>query len=126
MQASFWAVTLCLLATACGGGGMSRARHAFDEGRHADAVDELRALDGPHVVASHTRSHSRVSLTDPAALRDEIIGAQEDFRANLGRPVRAFAWLFGGRYGDNPTADAMVDQAGYEFLFSNLAIQKLR
>jgi peptidoglycan/xylan/chitin deacetylase (PgdA/CDA1 family) len=76
-------------------------------------------------VASHTRSHSKVSLDDPARLDEEIAGAQQDFIRELGHPVRAFAWLLGGRYGENPVADAAVDRAGDEFLFSNLAVQRL-
>lgn len=97
-----------------------------DEGpRQALSWEEMAALDGPHVIASHTRSHSRVSLDDPGRLRDEILGAQEDFIRHLGHPVRAFAWLFGGKYGENPAADRWVDQAGYDFLFSNLALQLL-
>ena len=97
----------------------------YTDGRHALSWDELRALDRAHVVASHTRSHSRVSLDDPARLEAEILGAQRDFIRELDHPVRGFAWLFGGKYGENPAADAMLDRAGYEFLFSNLALQRL-
>ena len=97
----------------------------YSDGRPALSWDELRTLDQTHVVASHTRSHSRVSLDDPVRLEDEIVGAQRDFVRELGHPVRAFAWLFGGKYGENPVADGMVDRAGYEFLFSNLALQRL-
>ena len=104
---------------------LSVAAEEYPDGRHAVSWDELRRLDRSHVVASHTRSHSRVSLDDPVRLEDEIIGSQRDFVRELGHPVRAFAWLFGGRYGENPAADAMVDRAGYEFLFSNLALQRL-
>lgn len=98
----------------------------YADGRSALSWDELRTLDGPHVVCSHTRTHTRVGLDDPAALDDEIVGAQTDFIRELGHPVRAFAWLSGGRYGENPAADAAVDRAVYEFLFSNFAVQKLR
>lgn len=98
----------------------------YPDGRHALSWEEMRALDGPHVVASHTRTHSRVSLDDPDMLRSEILGAQQDFIRNLGHPVRGFAWLLGGRYGENLAADACVDAAGYQFLFSNLALQRLR
>ncbi|WDR01330.1 polysaccharide deacetylase family protein [Devosia algicola] len=98
----------------------------YSDGRSALSWDELRALDGPHVVASHTRSHTRVGLDDAAVMHSEIVGAQEDFTRELGHPVRSFAWLHGGRYGHNRFADAAVDRAGYEFLFSNFAVQKLR
>lgn len=97
----------------------------YDDPRSALSWDELRALDGPHVVASHTRNHTVVGMDDPARLEDEIVGAQDDFRRELGHPVRSFAWLFGGRYGDHPLADAAVDRAGYGFLFSNFNVQRL-
>ena len=98
----------------------------YADGRSALSWDELRALDGPHVVASHTRNHTRVGMDDPAVVEAEIVGAQEDFRRELGHPVRAFAWLYGGRYGTNPMADRAVDRAGYDMLFSNFAVQRLR
>jgi peptidoglycan/xylan/chitin deacetylase (PgdA/CDA1 family) len=98
----------------------------YPDGRYALSWDEVRALaaDG-HVIASHTRSHSRVSDGDPAALEAEIVGSQEDFRRGLGRPVRAFAWLMGAPYGESSVADRLVDRAGYEFLFSNFRVQRL-
>lgn len=98
----------------------------YADGRSALSWDEMRALDGRHVIGSHTRSHTRVGHDDPGVIEDEIVGAQDDFRRNLGHPVRAFAWLSGGRIGENPLADAAVGRAGYEFLFSNFALQKLR
>jgi peptidoglycan/xylan/chitin deacetylase (PgdA/CDA1 family) len=98
----------------------------YADGRTALNWDEVRDLDARHVVASHTRNHTRVSLENQAALEAEIIGSQDDFIANLGHPVRAFAWLFGGAYGETRAADDCVDRAGYEFLFSNLKIQRLR
>ncbi|HZY69081.1 MAG TPA: hypothetical protein VFE52_10855, partial [Devosia sp.] len=66
-----------------------------------------------------------VSVTDSAALESEIVGSQQDFTRELGHTVRSFAWLFGGAYGENRLADAMVDRAGYEFLFSNFKVQRL-
>ena len=97
----------------------------YPDGRYAMSWEELRTLDGRHVLASHTRNHSQISLSDEKALRSEIIGSQEDFCANLGHPVRAFAWLFGSSYGEAPLADSYIDRAGYEFLFSNFMIQRL-
>jgi len=98
----------------------------YPDGRYALSWDEVRALDrAGHVVASHTRTHTRVSGDDARALEAEIVGSQEDFRRELGHPVRAFAWLMGGAYGENPLADALVDRAGYEFLFSNFRVQRL-
>jgi peptidoglycan/xylan/chitin deacetylase (PgdA/CDA1 family) len=95
------------------------------DGRYALSWDECRTLDRNHVVGSHTRNHTRVSLDNALALDEEIVGSQADFTSELGHPVRSFAWLFGGAYGENPLADFHVDRAGYEFLFSNYKVQRL-
>lgn len=98
----------------------------YADGRYAMSWDEARALDrAGHVIASHTRNHVRVDEGDGPRLREEIVGAQEDLLRELGHPARALAWLSGGAYGENPLADAAVDEAGHELLFSNFRIQRL-
>ena len=97
----------------------------YADGRYAMSWQELRAMDGRHVIGSHTRNHAQPSLADRTAMKSEIIGSQDDFRTSLGHPVRAFAWLFGNAYGETPVADSYIDRAGYEFLFSNFMIQRL-
>lgn len=98
----------------------------YADGRQALSWDELAEIERRgHVVASHTRTHTPVRLDDPRQFFSEVVDAQGDFERHLGHPVRAFAWLRGGRYGEMPIADRAVDAAGYDFLFSNLAIQRL-
>lgn len=97
----------------------------YQDGRYALTWDELRRLDGRHVIASHTRSHFQLSTLDPATLQWEIVGAQEDFQKHLGHKVRAFSSLKGPAYGENPPADRLVLEAGYNFVFSNLRIQRV-
>ena len=97
----------------------------YADGRYAMSWQELRAMDGRHVIGSHTRNHAHLSVADLAAMESEIIGSQDDFRFNLGHPVRSFAWLFGNAYGETPVADRFIDRAKYEFLFSNFMIQRL-
>ena len=98
----------------------------YPDGRYAMSWEELRAMDGRQVIASHTRNHAQITVADEAAMRSEIMGSQEDFCAHLGHPVRAFAWLFGSAYGETPLADRHIDRAGYEFLFSNFMVQRLK
>ena len=100
-------------------------REEYPDGRHAMNWDELRALDGRHVVASHTRNHARIAIDDAAGMEEEIVGAQHDFIANLGHPVRSFAWLLSGTHGQSPITDDCLMRARYEFLFSNFKIQRL-
>ena len=48
------------------------------------------------------------------------------FGKHLGHPVRAFASLTGPAYGENAETDRLVDAAGYQFVFSNFRIQRIR
>ncbi len=98
----------------------------YADGRYALTWDELRQLDQRHVIASHTRSHWQLSHLDPSVLESEIVGAQEDLTQNLGHPVRTFCSLKGPAFGDNPVADRLVERAGYEFVFSNLRVQRIK
>jgi hypothetical protein len=99
--------------------------HEYSDGRYALTWDELRALDRNHVVASHTRSHTQLSLLDAATLEREVIGAQEDCQENLGHPVRTFSSLTGPAHGEHPDTDRLVIAAGYDFVFSNFRIQRI-
>ena len=98
----------------------------YPDGRYALSWSELRELDRQHVVGSHTRNHARLSITDTDQLEGEILGSQQDFEKNLGHRVRSFASQSGAAYGEQPAADRLVDAAGYQFVISNLKIQRLR
>ena len=100
--------------------------HEYLDGRYALTWDELRQLDKKHVIASHTRSHTLLSQLDPAVQRQEVIGAQEDFKKNLGHPVRAFVSLTGPAYAENQAIDELIDAAGYGLVFSNFRVQRIR
>lgn len=97
----------------------------YADGRYAMSWDEMRDLDGRHVVASHTRNHVRIAIDDAVGMEGEIVGSQDDFSANLGHPVRSFAWLLSGTHGQSPLTDACLARARYEFLFSDFKIQRL-
>ena len=97
----------------------------YSDGRYALNWDEIKLLDRKHVIACHTRNHAKIA-NDPAYLENEIVGPQRDFEQRLGHRVRSFAWLSGSPYGDEPAADRLIDTAGYQFIFSNYTIQKMR
>ncbi len=78
------------------------------------------------MIASHSRSHTQLSLLPSATREEEIIGAQQEFKKQLGHPVRAFASLTGPAYGENKLTDRLVAAAGYDFVFSNFRIQRIR
>ena len=98
----------------------------YADGRYALSWEELRQIDKKHVVASHSRSHALLTSLSPALQYQEVVGSQEDFRKNLGHPVRSFVSLTGPQYGDSPAIDALIDKAGYDFVLSNFRIQRIR
>jgi peptidoglycan/xylan/chitin deacetylase (PgdA/CDA1 family) len=102
-----------------------RVADDYEDARVALSWDEVRELDKSHVVASHTRTHSRIGLDSVADLEREIVGSQRDFERELGHSVKAFAWLFGSEYGVHAEADKFLHVASYRYLFSNFKIQKL-
>lgn len=94
--------------------------------RLALSWDELRVLDCAHVVASHTKTHTKISHENVDALREELIGPQLEFAKQLGHHVRALAWLWGSPFGVFPVADKLVLEAHYSLLFSNYKIQRVQ
>lgn len=102
-----------------------RVTDDYEDARVALSWDEVRELDKSHVVASHTKTHSRITLDITQDLEREIVGSQADFERELGHSVKAFAWLFGSEYGVHKEADKYLHEAGYRYLFSNFKIQKL-
>ncbi len=100
--------------------------HEYPDGRYALTWDELRQIDRKHVIASHSRSHSLLSSLPAKVQYEEVVGSQEDFKKNLGHPVRGFVSLTGPAYGETPAIDALIHQAGYDFVLSNFRIQRVR
>lgn len=98
----------------------------YADGRHALSWSELREIDRKHVVASHARSHVWLASLDDAARESEIVGSQRDFQQHLGHSVRTFVSYGGPAYGSSRASDTLIDRAGYQFVFSNLKIQRLR
>ena len=102
-----------------------RVLDEYEDERVALSWDEVRELDKHHVVASHTKTHSKISLELAEDLEREIVASQHDFVKELGHAVKSFAWLFGSEYGVHKEADKYLHEAGYRYLFSNFKIQKL-
>ena len=99
----------------------------YPDGRYALNWEEIRELSKKHVIASHARNHSELSTLTEEVRRAEIFGSQDDFRKNLGRPVLAFSSLRGPAQNEHPEVDTarLVQEAGYEFVFSNYRIQRV-
>lgn len=102
------------------------ATRDYPDGRYALSWDELRQLDRRHVVASHARNHVWIDTLDAAARESEVVGSQRDLTEQLGHPVRSFVSYGGPAYGAYASTDPLIDAAGYQFVFSNMRIQRLR
>ena len=91
---------------------------AFDDARIAMRWEDLRRLDGSHVIACHTRGHCRLhaGLT-PAELVREIDEAKGRLEAELGREVPTFAWVGGEEESYSAAAAHAIREAGFELVF---------
>jgi peptidoglycan/xylan/chitin deacetylase (PgdA/CDA1 family) len=97
----------------------------YVDGRYALSWDEVRALDEKHVIASHARSHQPIAAMDAASQRAEVLGSQARIISELGHPAQSFVSYGGPAYGEDADVDALVDEAGYRFQFSNYRVQRL-
>ena len=95
------------------------ARYGFDpealDEQHRISWTMLKAMrDDPCVeIGGHTVSHAPIAALGPDAARAEIVGCRERLEAELGQPVRHFAFPF-GRRGDCGERDfGLVRQAGF-------------
>lgn len=99
----------------------------YPDGRLAYSWSELRDVQKRgHVLASHGRSHTWLETLGDQEIEQEVVGSQQEFQKELGRPVRTFVSYGGPAYGAYPRSSVLIDRAGYQFVFSNLKIQRLR
>jgi peptidoglycan/xylan/chitin deacetylase (PgdA/CDA1 family) len=106
--------------------GIGIESYEYDDGRYAMNSKELRELDRSHVIASHARSHESIAPMDETQRIAEVIGAQQSFINGIGHPVRTFVSRGGPAYGEHAPTDRLIETAGYQFVFSNFRIQRLR
>lgn len=99
-----------------------------DEHLRADGIDnpvltweEARALPDLGVeVGSHGESHRMFSRLPLVEARREILGSRRLLEERLGRPVRAFAYVKGGRDSYTPEVVRAVEEAGYQVAFTGI------
>lgn len=106
--------------------GIGIESYEYEDGRYAMNWKELRDLDRSHVIASHALSHESIAPMSERQRIDEVIGSQQSFTDGLGHPVRTFVSRGGPAYGEHAATDRLIDAAGYQFVFSNFRIQRLR
>jgi len=84
----------------------------FDSHRALDweMLDEMRGAG--ITIGSHTRTHSLLTLEEPARVREEVEGSRRILQQWLGRAVHHFAYPDGNF---SPDIVAAVKKAGYRF-----------
>ena len=99
-----------------------------EDGRLALSPDEVASLaERGHIIASHTMTHASVTDLPPEAPERETAGSRHELeRISRDHPVRALAWHGGAPLGLDAWADRALRSAGYELLFANHAVQRVR
>ena len=88
--------------------------HGLDSHRALDweMLDEMCAAG--IAIGSHTRTHSLLTLEEPARVREEVEGSRRLLEQGLGQAIRHFAYP-DGRF--NTPIVAAVKKAGYRFAY---------
>ena len=83
-----------------------------------DDVLEMQALG--HEIGSHTVSHPDMGVIGPDETRIEMADSKKTLEDRLQRPVRWFAYPYGGRNNFRPEYLPLAGELGYEACFSAL------
>lgn len=99
----------------------------YEDGRYALSLEEIKELDKHHVIASHTKTHTLLTLSSTEEdIKREIIESKDDLEGALNHNIDAFCWLGGEEYNHNVVASKIVLQAGYRFMFGNMKIERIK
>src|SRR5262249_23184423 len=79
-------------------------------------IEEMQQLG--HEIGSHTVSHPDLGIGYPARARLELARSQKKLEDALQRPVRWFAYPFGGPGNFKPEYHTMAKDIGYQATFS--------
>lgn len=82
-------------------------------------VKEMQELG--HEIGSHTVSHPDLGVIGPSQVRRELSDSKKTLEDRLQRPVRWFAYPFGGRGNFRPEYLPLARELGYEECFSALS-----
>jgi peptidoglycan/xylan/chitin deacetylase (PgdA/CDA1 family) len=92
-----------------------------EEAQRAMTAAELRTLAASPVVeiGAHTNTHARLSSLTRAQIDTEVAGSKAALQELTGRPIRTFAYPYGGRDDYNGEAIEAVRDAGFDLACSN-------
>jgi peptidoglycan/xylan/chitin deacetylase (PgdA/CDA1 family) len=84
-----------------------------------DDLKEMQHLG--HEIGSHTVSHPDLGVLDRADARSELADSKKMLEGRLQRPVRWFAYPFGGPSNFRPEYWPLAKELGYEACFSAMS-----
>lgn len=99
----------------------------FPDQRIAMSWDEVRRLAARHEICCHTGNHFQISKETPEEdMYREIVLSKRKLEKEIGRDVNVFCWLYGEEYSYNIRAHKFLEEAGYQYVVSNLKMEKIR
>lgn len=82
--------------------------------------DQIRQMVAwGHAIGSHSVSHPDFGQISEAEAMKELVDSRLAIERETGRPVRYFAYPFGGRLNARPEQTQLVERAGYAACFSS-------
>jgi peptidoglycan/xylan/chitin deacetylase (PgdA/CDA1 family) len=99
----------------------------YPDGRFALTWDEVREIAKNHEICCHTGNHFEITTeTSDEDMHREIVTAKATLEKQIGREVQVFCWLYGEEYFYNERAHKHLKEAGYQYVLSNLKLEKIR
>ena len=88
------------------------------DGRVAMSWDQLRGLDGTHVIGCHSTTHRRLGdELDANELDLEVVASKRRFEEELGHSMDVFCWVGSEESSYGSGAAAAIRAAGYQLSF---------
>ncbi len=83
--------------------------------------EEIRLLSKHPLIeiGAHTETHPHLANISPEKQKIEILGSSFKLEQIIGEKVRSFAYPFGSIYDFNDVSKKIVEQAGFDFGYSN-------
>jgi peptidoglycan/xylan/chitin deacetylase (PgdA/CDA1 family) len=82
-------------------------------------VNEMQQMG--HEIGSHSVSHADFGVVEPMRAQRELADSKKILEDTLQRPVRWFAYPFGGRNNFRPEYHTLAEKIGYQACFSALS-----
>ncbi len=101
--------------------------YMYPDGRVALNWDEVKELSEKHEICCHTGSHFEITNeTSDEDMHREIVQSKILLEKHIHKPVNVFCWLAGEEYSYNLRAHKHLEEAGYQYVVSNLKLEKIK